>query len=222
MRRPSLETAMVDVSPEYSRRSIRLEGYDYSQEGMYFVTICVFNHVCSFGHIDNDVVVLNVFGKTAFDAWKSIPEHFPGVELDEFVVMPNHVHGILCFTEDERRATHASPLLPGIQAGKPKGPGKRSLGAVIGSYKSAVTCCINKKQLLSGTVVWQRNYFEHIIRDGKSYDKISEYIATNPERWDSDIENPDRKGTDEFHKWLTSFSSIKGGCSGPPLPKEPE
>ena len=133
---------------KHHRRSIRLKGFDYTRENAYFVTICTQNGTCLFGEIVNGQMRLNDAGRVAQMVWKAIPDHFPQVEIDASVVMPNHVHGIIIIVG----ATHASPS---TQSGPPKG----SLGAIVGSYKSAVSREINQLHRTPGALVWQRNYF---------------------------------------------------------------
>ena len=166
---------------KFHRRSIRLKEYDYSQPGAYFITIATFQRDCLFGQITNEEMQLNEFGKIAGECWYAIPEHFVNVELAAYVIMPNHVHGIIVTRENKLLssvgARHASPL-------PPRGVKPNSLGAIIGSFKSAVTKRIGQKN------IWQRNYYEHIIRNEKEWDKIHRYIESNPVNWGSDNENP--------------------------------
>ena len=164
---------------KHHRRSIRLKGFDYAQENAYFVTICTQNGTCLFGEIMNEQMRLNDAGRVAQMVWKTIPNHFPQVEIDASVVMLNHVHGIIIIVG----ATHASPPR---QSGPPKG----SLGAIVGSYKSAVSRRINQLHRTPGATVWQRNYYEHIIRNDTALNRLRQYIIDNPARWADDQENP--------------------------------
>jgi REP element-mobilizing transposase RayT len=166
------------------RRSIRLQDYDYTQDGAYFVTLLTYRRRLLFGEVAEDDVELSTLGCVAEECWLTIPDHFPGVELDMFVVMPNHVHGIIVINRWETntsyvRATHVSPL-------QSRGPQSGSLGAIIGSYKSAVTRRINRIRETPGAPVWQRNYYEHIMRNERSLNAIREYILHNPARWAED------------------------------------
>jgi REP element-mobilizing transposase RayT len=145
------------------RRSTRLAGYDYTQEGAYFVTICAFQRACIFGQIVGDGMLPNRYGRIVDVSWQDIPEHHPQVVLDEFVVMPNHVHGVLYLLSDE--PAQVSP-------GQPKGPSRGSLGAVVGSFKSAVTRRINRVRGSQSVPVWQRNYHDRIIRDEEELFRI--------------------------------------------------
>jgi putative transposase len=162
----------------HHRRSIRLKGYDYSQSGAYFVTMVTHQRECLFGEVVDREMILNDFGKIADEFWRVIPDHFPNVELGAHIVMPNHVHGIIAITVG---ATHASPL--------PKnGTKPGSLGVIVGSYKSAVTKRINRKY--TATKIWQRNFYEHIIRNDDDMECIWNYIESNPIMWADDDENP--------------------------------
>jgi putative transposase len=183
---------------KHQRRSIRLPGYDYSQAGAYFVTVCTQDHQCLFGRIEGEVMRLNRVGEIAEQCWQAIHVHFADVDLDVFVVMPNHVHGIIVIADvgaPNVRATHASPLRQGGDtavggAEVPQGPKRRSVGAIIGSYKSAVSKGIHEIGGASGPAIWQRNYFEHIIRNDVALNRIRQYILDNPVRWAYDRYNP--------------------------------
>jgi putative transposase len=172
---------------QHQRRSIRLQGYDYSQAGAYFVTICAFEQQCLFGNMIDGVIQLTAIGQVVQSVWEEIPHHFPNVALDAFVVMPNHVHGIL-FLTDAVRATHASPLQT-IQSSKPCGPKRNSIGAIIGSFKSAATKRINQSRNAPGTPLWHRNYYEHIIPSERALQAIRQYITANPAKWHLDRYN---------------------------------
>jgi len=132
-------------------------------------------------------MVLNSIGKIAVACWNELPMHYLNVELDEFVVMPNHIHGIVRIMDNPVGARHASP--PQKQ--------QNNLGDIVGSFKSAVTNRVNKIRNTPRTTIWQRGYFEHVIRDDHSLDKIRDYIATNPQRWSMCAENDNRIGDEE-------------------------
>ena len=156
----------------HHRRSIRLKGYDYSQVGAYYVTIVAAHRECLFGEIENGEMCLNDLGNIVREEWLQTAQVRPNVELDEFVVMPNHFHGILAIAGDDR-APH---------------PG--SLGAIMSQFKSIVTKRVNEMRDTPGAPVWQRNYYEHIMRDDGDLNRIREYIINNPANWDADDENP--------------------------------
>ena len=174
------------MKQEFHRQSIRLEHYDYSSNGAYFVTICTAQRVHLFGEISDMTMQLNDFGKIAHNCWLELPNHFPQILLDEFVVMPNHVHGIVLIQSEQLGepiavgARHASPLrghaaFRGVKQG--------SLGAIVGSYKSAVTKRINEARGSPGEVVWQRNYFDRIVRSDEQLIAARAYIVNNPLGW---------------------------------------
>ena len=190
----------------HHRRSIRLKGYDYTQPGAYFITICTQDRAFLFGEVVDGEMRLNEYGRIAWGCWKEIPLHFPQAELDAFVVMPNHVHGIIVIAGVG--ATHASPL-PLSSDARPRGPQRQSVSSIVGSFKSAVTRRINEYRCTPGAPVWQRNYYEHIIRDEKSLNRIREYIVTNPMRWAVDNENPNREGMDPLEEWINNVVVVR-------------
>jgi putative transposase len=168
------------------RRSIRLQGYDYAQAGAYFVTICTQDRRCLFGDVVDGAMHLNSAGQLVAAVWNGMLERFPGIELDMFAVMPNHLHGIIVLTDCDpvggRAATRAAP----------------TIGDIIGAFKSLFTL-----QFIEGVKgkhwpafdrrVWQRNYYEHVIRDERDLARVRRYIDENPLRWEFDQENPQRK-----------------------------
>jgi len=168
----------------HHRHSIRIPGYDYSQAGAYFVTIVSHNRENLFGIIHDGEMILNPFGEIIVEEWIKTPAVRPNVELGEYIIMPNHVHGILVFVDDivgaTRRVTPTNTTT--LQSG--------SLGAVIGQFKSIVTKRINGWHNVTGRPVWQRNYYEHIIRNERDLQNKTDYIEANPMLWDDDDENP--------------------------------
>ena len=165
---------------KFHRRSIRLKEYDYSQLGAYFVTITAFQRECLFGKIASGEMHLNAFGKIAEECWCVIPKHFLNVELGAYMVMPNHVHGIIIIHDDKCRGTiYRAPTTEKFQK-----PVIGSIPTIIRTFKAAVTRNIGQKN------IWQRNYYEHVIWDEKEWDKIHRYIESNPINWESDNENP--------------------------------
>lgn len=178
-----------DTSQIPYRRSIRLKEYDYSQPASYFVTICTHNHECIFGNVIDYEIQLNEFGRIATNCWQKIPSHFTRVNTDAFVVMPNHVHGILVILEyDETPGAGTACRAPTRRRfGRPTSD---SLSTIIGAFKSAATKHINAMPNKPTTPIWQRNYHEHIIRNEDDMAEIREYIANNPARWGEDKYNP--------------------------------
>jgi len=175
------------------RRSIRLKGYDYSQVGMYFITICAKDRHNLFGEIKNEEMILNELGKYVNEFWCRITEHFVNIDLDEYIVMPNHLHGII-FINDCWGAVSAPIITVSDISLSSKGgetpPLQPTLGQIIGYYKYQSTKQLNEMNKTVGKSVWQRNYYEHIIRNEQSLDKIRNYICNNPGNWQTDIENP--------------------------------
>ena len=168
---------------KHHRRSIRLKGYDYSQPGAYFVTVVTQDRACLFGEIVDGEMQLNNSGQIAKAAWDELPARFPSVRLDAFIVMPNHVHGInivgaqFIAPSDGFGATNQ-----GVMNHAP------TLGEIVRAYKAASTRLI--RQAGTPDFAWQRNYYEHVVRDEESLNRIRQYILDNPERWEFDHENP--------------------------------
>lgn len=143
------------------------------------MTICTHLHECVLGQVVNEDVQLSPFGQIAFDFWEAVTAHFSNVEVDAFVVMPNHVHAIIVLHESS------------VGAGLPRPyPHKPRLGQVVGYYKYQTTKQINLLRVRPGAVFWQRNYYEHIIRNEEEWGKTRDYILTNPLRWDEDDLHP--------------------------------
>ena len=186
---------IVDI---HRRRSIRLRDFDYSSAGAYFVTICTFERECLFGEIVDGVMRLSCFGEIVRDEWIRTQTLRSDVELDEFVIMPNHFHAILVINnvgatrwvaldgpwQSENRATQ--------RVAPTTGPVSGSVGAIIGQFKSAATKRINPLRNNPGGAVWQRNYYERVIRTDRELDNIRQYIADNPARWADDENHPGR------------------------------
>ncbi len=168
-------------SDKHHRRSIRLRAYDYSQAGAYFITLCVHDRACLFGDIADGVMHLNDLGRAVESEWLHTRGVRPQVELDEYVVMPNHFHGIVVVVDMGRGVLQYAPTF--------RSP-SRSVGAVVRGFKSAVTRRINQMRQTPGLPVWQRNYYEHIIRSERELARIRQYIVNNPAQWASDRENP--------------------------------
>ena len=164
----------------HHRRSIRLEGYDYSQEGMYFVTICTVNKNCIFGNITDGEMVLNEMGTIVYNEWLQTPVIRKSIDLDVFVVMPNHIHGIIILRSG---VCNEGVYKEGVCNTPLQSP---TIGSIVRGYKSSVTGKINALNKTRGVVVWQKNYWEHIIRDLQTYTTISEYIINNPINWSTD------------------------------------
>jgi len=214
----------------HGRSSLRLKDYDCSRPGAYFVTIPTRNRECLFGEVHAGSVALNAFGAIIRDCWGELPGRYPAVELDAFVVMPSHVHGIIWLREDAAtdrglraglemsaragavvemsvRAIHELPL-PGelpLPAEPPllEFPSRSSpdqedrlrrrrmlLPLAVGFFKMQAARRINHLRDTTGVPVWHRNYYEHVIRDELSLDRIRRYTEENPLQWTEDEENP--------------------------------
>jgi putative transposase len=178
------------ISDYPDRRSIRLPKADYSHPGCYFITICAYRMRCLFGRIKNAHILLSQTGFAVRANWIDIPLHFPNVDIDTFVVMPNHFHGIVIIKERARRAV---PLQDRSEAFQHPMPG--SIPTIIRSFKGSVTRHVRKQSGKSDLEIWQSNYFERVIRDGPEFGEISRYIHENPTNWHLDVDNPVRRGT---------------------------
>jgi len=196
----------------HNRRSIRLAGYAYSSPGYYFVTLCIHDRKQDlFGEVVSDAMIVNDYGMFVQQCWHEIPEHFPHVTLDEFVVMPNHVHGIIRIASDgvgvsvaggqnagDQNAMGIQNIV-GVQNFEPLQKYRnspkhqyqriipRSIGSIIRGFKIGVTTLIRRQ--IPNMVVWQRNFYEHVIRDDDSLGSIRGYIRRNPFNWSNDSEN---------------------------------
>jgi REP element-mobilizing transposase RayT len=194
------------------RGPLRLPVYDYCQPGGYFVTLCSYERAQVFGTIRDGQVALSEAGQVAARVWRSLPEWFPHVTLDCYVVMPNHVHGVLLLlpkagmsvVQGGNRAKHGfAPTTDARQAAK--GTQAKSLSALIQAYKSSVTRECNR--LLGGNrLIWQRGCFDHVIRDEQGLQRIREYVSWNPSQWSLDRENQSRTGLNPFYHWLEEYS----------------
>lgn len=174
----------------HHRRSIRLKGYDYTQPGAYFVTIVAHGQGCILGEIVDGNMRPNELGDIVQAAWQDLPTHYPHVQLDEFVVMPNHVHGIIVLTEIVGRG--GSPDPPLLQPDRTK-PVRHGLPEIVRAFKSFSARRINQILKNEGAPVWQRNYYERIIRNTTEWERIRIYIQNNLVQWDSDHNNPWQK-----------------------------
>ena len=164
----------------HHRRSIRLPGYDYSKAGAYFVTICVRDRECLFGELLEGQMIANGSGRAVGEGWEWLARQYRHVDLDEWVVMPNHLHGIVVITGAPRGGSRTAPT-----------PIRRKpLGGLIGAFKTVSTQRVNALRQCPGQLLWQRNYYEHIIRNAAELTRIREYIANNPLQWALDRENP--------------------------------
>jgi REP element-mobilizing transposase RayT len=164
----------MKYNPEiHQRKSIRLKEYDYSQSGYYFITICTKDREQLFGEINEGKMLLNDYGEIVLNSWNNLPNYNSNIGLDYFCIMPNHIHCILII---ERKGGVTPPL-----------PIK--LGNIIAYFKYQTTKQINIIQNTPGQPIWQRNYYEHIIRNEKELFEIRKYIEYNPLNWPEDEYN---------------------------------
>lgn len=193
----------------HHRRSIRLSEYDYTRAGVYFVTICTWQRECLFGEVVDGTMCLNGHGEKVQEEWLLTAELRDHVILDEFIVMPNHFHAVLMI--DDCRVTACRDL--GVGGGTHQGTARQgtarrarfeetfgrpvagSLATIIRSFKSAATKRINALRDNPGAPVWQRNYYERVIRDDRELDGIRQYIGENPLRWEEDENHPARQSS---------------------------
>ena len=201
---------------KYRIESARLKNWDYSSDGAYYITICVKNRECIFGNINNGKVNLSNMGQVAEQCWQEIPNHFPFVQLDKFVIMPNHVHGIIIIKKTDN-ITHTSSMasrvsgesgvfvgpvetqnfasLPSKSPSKsqppPKyGPQSKNIASIIRGFKIGVTKFAVNNHI---PFQWQPRFYDHIIRDENDMNRIHQYIMNNPRNWNED----DFNGGDE-------------------------
>lgn len=188
-------------------KSVRLKGYDYSRAGAYFVMICTHNKERLFGDAADGNMMLNDFGRMVRSEWLRTIEIRKNVVLNEYVIMPNHFQGIVLITEnDSGKACLATPeyhVSIKMKFGKPQ---SGSLPVIVGSFKSAVSRRINLMRNTSGKGVWQRNYYEHIVRNPEELHHIREYLFANPLRWHMDKENPEGIPDEKEKKFGEDFS----------------
>ncbi len=212
----------TDRSPVRNRRSIRLRGYDYSQAGAYFITICTQNRRCLFGEIVHGGMRLNAAGKMVQTVWDEIPAYYPGIDIDEFIIMPNHIHGIVTIVGAAPRGRPDTRSRRAWGEGQAQGPAptrgpaptggfaltgdspagesastRLSLPDVVHRFKTMTT-----KRYVDGVKrnnwppfpgrLWQRNYWEHVVRNESELNRIREYIRHNPAKWQLDKLRPNQ------------------------------
>ncbi len=169
----------MTYQPElHHRKTTRLKNYDYSQCGIYFITICIFEHKSKLGKIENQVMVLNQFGNIVLEEILKTEIIRPEIKIHDFVIMPNHLHLVIEILNVEK-----SSLIIEIPENRMK---PKSISSFVSGFKAAVTVRINKINDTQGSPFWQRNYYDNIIRNEKSYNKVMQYIKDNPIKWTSD------------------------------------
>ena len=168
----------------FGRKTIRLPDWDYASSAWYFLTICTHHRISIFGRIVDDLMVLNALGRIADEEWKRSPEIRKQLGLDAYVIMPNHMHGIVILRREDDHIRRDSPQPSvGAHGGAPLQRPPRSLGSFVAGFKARVTKRINQHRRTPGTPVWQRGYFDHIVRDQRDLDRIRSYILHNPAKW---------------------------------------
>jgi putative transposase len=188
--------------PKPQRKPIRVQGFDYSQYGPYFITICTHQKKCFFGKVVNGEMRMNEAGEMIAKWWRELKNKFSAIELDQYIIMPNHFHAIIAVGAD----LGVGPQLPEDELG-PGGHLGPPLPRIIQWFKTMTTnqYIRNVKQFgwkpFPGKL-WQRSYYEHIIRDEPSLEKIREYIYYNASKWDADRENPLAQMTKPPEKWM--------------------
>ena len=172
--------------PIRQRKSLRLPNYDYSQPGAYFITSCSYKRLAIFGRVVEDNVLPSLAGLIVQDAWHDLPNHYLNILLDSFIVMPTHIHGIIIIT--------VSSTTNHVGAGlRPAPTTHHGLPEIIRALKSFSARRINELRDTPGAPVWQRGYYEHIMRNEHQLNRLRNYIEANPRRWKRDAENPDVK-----------------------------
>ena len=174
---------MVFNPDRHHRRSIRLKDYNYSQEGAYFVTICTHERECLFGEIRDGEMFLSDAGRRVRPIWDQLSDHYPHNRLDAFVIMPNHVHGIVILNDCADVGAGLKPALTDKM--------RHGLPEIIRAFKTFSSRRINEFRKMIGVPLWQRNYYEHVIRNEKSLIAVREYIQANPYQWPNDPDNLD-------------------------------
>ncbi len=179
----------MSLHDKHHRRSTRLKGYDYSQPGAYFITICTYNKENIFGEVIDGDIHLNEFGKIVESEWLRTFDMRKNLKSDEYVIMPNHFHGIIIIS-DGRGTLQRAPTSE--KFGKPV---SNSIPTIIRLFKSVTTKQINQIRKTHGIGLWQRNYHEHVIRNEDELNQVREYIINNPLQWQFDRENPNCRVT---------------------------
>ncbi len=160
---------------KYRIASARLASWDYGSNAAYFVTICTKGRAHAFGEVRDGQVHLTPLGEEVWSCWRAIPEHFPFVVLGAFVVMPNHVHGIIIIAKPVDVGTQWQP--------NQFGPQSQNLASIVRGFKIGVTKYARQHQIV---FTWQARYHDHIIRNAAEHDRISKYIVENPQKWTED------------------------------------
>jgi putative transposase len=181
---------------KHHRHSIRLKDYDYTKSGVYFVTLCAWRRECIFGEVVGDELKRTALGDCVYEEWEKSASLRTEIEFDVWVVMPNHLHGLVVIQQPETARGGVNGQV-GAHGRAPLHRAPRSLGSFIAGFKSAATTRINELRQTPGLPVWQRNYHEHIIRTDQELNTIRRYIQNNPLQWALDADNPQNKRSDK-------------------------
>ena len=197
---------MTFGSEDHLRRSVRLHGYDYSSAGLYFVTACTEKRESLFGELIQGEVRPSEIGRLVSWCWFDLPNHYPRLKLDEFVLMPNHIHGILALVDPVGAGLKPALgiLAPAglVGAGlKPALALRHALAEIVRAFKTFSSRRANELRGTRGKPLWQRSYYEHIIRSGDELSSIRRYVAENPLRWEWDRENPSAQSAKRQEAW---------------------
>jgi REP element-mobilizing transposase RayT len=189
----------IEMNEPHKYKSVRLPYYDYASPGMYSVTLCVRQRECIFGKIENGVMILNEIGALVKQEWLRSAEVRRELTLDEFIIMPNHLHGIVFINEMEGKIDEASRaralhrILEPVPRRGSRERSPRSLSSFVAGFKAYSNKVVNDIRHTPGLRLWQPSFFEYVIRDEKGLTRMRFYVQENPARWDRDIENPERK-----------------------------
>ncbi len=175
------------MSNNRSRRSIRLKGYDYSADGAYFITICVRDRECLLGEIYDRQMILNEYGSIVRDVWEDLPNRVSDIDLDEYIIMPNHFHAIISIN----KSLESTEIYKSLDIDDIKARRKMILPKVVGRFKMLTAKAINQKREIEGSF-WQRNYYERVIRSEEDCQIVRQYIINNPVQWEMDEHHPVR------------------------------
>ena len=177
---------------EFHRRSIRIPGGDYSRPGTYFITICAAHRRNIFGAVEAGKIILSPLGEIVRNCWVQIPEHFPAATIKNYAIMPNHLHGIIGLGVGARYIVPSSD--PGARSREHfQKPTRGTIPTIVRTFKAAVTRSARKKLGIRDQMIWQSNYFERVLRDGREVSLALQYIAMNPSLWSRDEENDERE-----------------------------
>ena len=199
-----------------TRRRMRLEGYDYSTPGAYFVTACTQDRRPLFGRVIDGRMAANPLGTVVEDCWDELPDHYDSLALDAFILMPNHVHGVILLQDEPNNASVGAGLQPaiprndaarrhgmheivrtsvgaGLQPAIPRPAASRRHGLpeIVRAFKTFSARKINRMRASTGASVWQRGFYDHVIRDEDELDRVRTYILDNPRKWSEDPDNPE-------------------------------